>query len=177
MLPCRSSACQQTQHEFRQRRTASEHMRAAGEGHAQHARGAASSHAGHIANTPRSLRRSPSRVGALGRGWCGNELGESVLAPPRARCPCLPVSPILSPRRAGSGKHTTAMGTVYLPKLGSELAQFSFLSSRASRRQKVRLQGQPEIGAMPGRKETETLNADHNRKGAVLSQLSAMNLL
>lgn len=107
----------------------------------------------------------------------GDELGASVLAPPRARCPCLPMSPILSPRRAGSGKRTTAMGAVYLPKLGSELAQFSFLSSRASRRQKVRLQGQPGTGEMPGRKETETLNADHDGRREALSLLSARSQL
>lgn len=67
----------------------------------------------------------------------------------------------------------SATGTVYLPRLRSELAQSSFLSGRASRRQRVGLQGHPGTGEMTGRRETETLHAGRDaeeRLSAVSSE-------
>lgn len=53
----------------------------------------------------------------------------------------------------------------YLPKLGREFAQFSFLSGRASRRQKVRLQGRPGTGEMTREKRNRDFKRRSRWKG------------
>ena len=56
------------------------------------------------------------------------------------------------------------MYTFYLPKLGSKFEQFSFLSGRVSRRQKVRLQGRPGTGEMTGEKRNRDFKCRSRRK-------------
>lgn len=81
-----------------------------------------------------------------------------------------------------SSKHHRAMHTCYLPKLGGEFEQFSFLSSRVSRRQKVRLQGRPGTGEMTGGEKKRRLYTQitKERRGsvtAVSNELALRNSL
>lgn len=57
----------------------------------------------------------------------------------------------------------------YLPKLGSKFEQFSFLSSRAPRRQKVRLQSQQGTRKITGEKRNRDFKSRsrRGRKGSV----------
>lgn len=101
------------------------------------------------------------RVGGSGQGGGGDELCEEDVLPPtrRLQVPCPQPAPAWSAHGEQSSEHGPTRHS-YLPKLGSEFAQFSFLSGGAPRRQKVRLRGRPGTGERTGEKR----NRDFKRR-------------
>lgn len=94
---------------------------------------------------------------------------------PGSRLPVPQPAPAGSARGERSSERDPARHS-YLPKLRSEFAQLSVLSGRASRRQKVGLQGRPGTGEMTGEKRTETLNADHDGTRHSVTAVSSVPL-
>lgn len=102
-------------------------------------------------------------------GLAADFVRENVL-PPSLRGSCLP--PILTLGVLLVSQHGTqeaastvrAMYPFYLPKLGSKSQQLSFLSSRASRRQEVRLQGRPGTGEMTRERRNRDFKHRSQRK-------------
>lgn len=133
---------------------------------------------GHILRgaTCQAVSNGPSSVGGS-EAWLVPVTGSECAPPPRALSAIRGRPPHCQTAgarawRAGAAS-ARATGTVYLPRLRSELAQFSFLSGRASRRQRVRLQGQPGTGEMTGEKRDRDFKRRSRCRGEVLSAVSS----
>lgn len=125
-----------------------------------------------------SVREATDRVSWwLRRGWCrwrGLRVRSPTPGPRSVAVGGLPAVGLLGREHGGQeAASARATGTVYLPRLRSELAQFSFLSGRASRRQRVRLQGQPGTGEMTGEKRDRDFKRRSRWRGEILSAASS----